>query len=123
MNELPDVVICNIANYADGTIFCCKFDKASDLWQQVELAFELEYYLRDTADFGMKWFVDFNAGKVNLFCFNNLITLVLWICWGSNCPIIAESISKKTGILIHSMSFFLLRLLFISINLLKRSCL
>ena len=76
MNDLSDAVICNIANYADGTIFCCKFDKESDLWQQLELAFELESCLRDTADWGRKRLVDFNAGKVN-FCFNNLITLVL----------------------------------------------
>ena len=32
INDLPDVVICNIAIYADGTTLYCKCDQASDLW-------------------------------------------------------------------------------------------
>ena len=39
INDLPDDVICDIAIYADDTT---KSDQASDLWQQLELAFELE---------------------------------------------------------------------------------
>ena len=39
---LPDDVIYNIAIYADDTTFYSKFDQASDLWQQLELASELE---------------------------------------------------------------------------------
>ena len=35
-------VICDIANYADDTTLYCKCDQASDLWQQLELASELE---------------------------------------------------------------------------------
>ena len=42
VNELPDDVICNIAIYADDTTPYSKFDQASDLWQQLEFAFELE---------------------------------------------------------------------------------
>ena len=42
INDLPDHVICNIAIYADNTILCFKCDQASNLWQQQELAFELE---------------------------------------------------------------------------------
>ena len=42
INDLPDDVICNIAIYADDTTLCSKFDQASDLWQQSELASELE---------------------------------------------------------------------------------
>ena len=38
-------------------------DQASDLWQQLELASELESDLRETVDWGRKWLVDFNAGK------------------------------------------------------------
>ena len=37
----------------------------SDLWQQLELASELESELQDTMDWGRKWLVDFNAGKLN----------------------------------------------------------
>ena len=47
-----------------------KFDQASDLWQQLKLASELESDLRDTLDWGKKWFVDFNAGKSQLVSFD-----------------------------------------------------
>ena len=50
INDLPDV-ICNIAIYADATLYP-KCDQASDLWQQLELASELESDLRDTAQTG-----------------------------------------------------------------------
>ena len=52
-------------------------DQASGLWQQLELASELESDLRDTVDWGKKWLVDFNAGKSQLVSFDGLITLVL----------------------------------------------
>ena len=45
INDLPDDVICNIAIYADDTTLCSKCDQASDLWQQLEFASELEYDL------------------------------------------------------------------------------
>ena len=38
---LADDVICNIAICADDTSLCCKCYQASDLWQQLELASEL----------------------------------------------------------------------------------
>ena len=63
INDLPDDVICNIAIYAHDTTLYSKCDQASDLWQQLELASELESNLRDTVDWGRKWLVDFNAGK------------------------------------------------------------
>ena len=50
INDLPDNVICNIAIYADDTTLYSKCDQASDLWQQLELASELESNLRDTVD-------------------------------------------------------------------------
>ena len=37
--------------------------QAFDLWQQLELASELESDLLGNVDWCRKWFVDFNAGK------------------------------------------------------------
>ena len=45
-------VICNIPIYADDTTFYCKCDQVSDLWQQLEVASELESDLQDTMDWG-----------------------------------------------------------------------
>ena len=70
INELPENVICNIAIYADDTTLYSKWDQVSDLWQQLELASELEFDLRDTVDWGKKWLVDFNAGKTQLVSFD-----------------------------------------------------
>ena len=61
INDLPDDVICNIAIYADGITLYSKCDQASDLWQQLELASELESDLRDIVDWDRKWLVDFNG--------------------------------------------------------------
>ena len=70
INDLPDDVIYNIAIYADDTTLYSKCDQASDLWQQLELASELESDLPDTMDWGRKWLVDFNAGKTQLALFD-----------------------------------------------------
>ena len=85
-----------------------QYDQAFDLWQQLELASELESDLQDTVNWNRKWLVDFNAGKLNWFRLTSLITLVLlmqkWMglflrknhllrCW--NCP----SLLKWTGAL------------------------
>ena len=70
INDLLDDVICNIAVYADGATLYSKCDKASDLWQQLELASELESDPRDTVDRGRKWLVDFSAGKTQLVSFD-----------------------------------------------------
>ena len=53
MSGLPDV-ICTLYS---------KCDQVSGLWQQLELASELESDLQDTVDWGRKWLVNFNAGK------------------------------------------------------------
>ena len=50
INDLPQDVICNIPIYADDTTLYSKCDQASDLWQQLELASELESALRDIVD-------------------------------------------------------------------------
>ena len=54
INDLPDDVICNIAIYADDPALYSKCDQASDLWKQLELAFELESHLREAVDWGRK---------------------------------------------------------------------
>ena len=63
-------MICGIAIYADDTTLYSECDQASDLWQELELASELESNLRDTVDWGKKWLVDFIAGKTQLVSFD-----------------------------------------------------
>ena len=70
INDLFDDVICDIAIYAEDTTLYSKCDQASDLWQQLELASELESDLQDTMDWGRKWLIDFNAGKTQLVSFD-----------------------------------------------------
>ena len=76
INDLPDDVICNIAIYADDATLYSKCDQAFDLWQQLELASELESDLRDIVDWGRRWLGDVNSGKTQL-GLTGLITLVL----------------------------------------------
>ena len=47
INDLPNV-ICNIAIHAYDTTLYSNCDQASDLWQQLEMASELESNLQDT---------------------------------------------------------------------------
>ena len=69
INDILDV-ICNIAIYADDTSLYSNCDRASDLWQQLELPSELEPDLRNTVDWGKKQLVDFNPGKTELDSFD-----------------------------------------------------
>ena len=130
INDLPDDVICNIAIYSDDTTLYSKCDQASDLWQQLELASELESNLRDTVDWGRKWLVNFNAGKSQLVLFDwskNTgaidvkmdgsvleektsfkmlgLTFSSKLDWGSYIVSVAKTSSKKIGALIRSMKF------------------
>ena len=130
INDLPDDVICNIAICADDTTLYSKYNQASDLWQQLELACELESDLRDTVDWGRKWLVEFNAGKTQLFSFDRSkntgtidvkmdgsvleektsfkmlgLTFSSKLDWGSYIVSIAKTASKKIGALIRSMKF------------------
>ena len=43
--DLPDDVVCDIAIYVDDTTLCSKSNQASDLWEQLELTFQLEFDL------------------------------------------------------------------------------
>ena len=129
INDLPDDVICNIAIYADDTTLYSKCDRVSDLWQQLELASEIESDLRDTVDWGRKWLVDFSAGKTLVLfdrskntcaidvkmhgsilegktSFKMLgLTFSSKLDWGSYIVSIAKTASKKIGALIRSMKF------------------
>ena len=62
INDLPDDLICDIVIYADDTTLYFKCDHASDLWQQLELAFELESDLRDSG------LLISMLGKLSWFC-------------------------------------------------------
>ena len=128
VNDLPDDVICNIAICADDTTLYSKCDQASDLWQQLELASELESHLRDTGLGQEVVFDDFNVGKTQLVSFdwsNNtgaidvkmdgsvleekssfkMLGLIFSskLDWGSYIISIAKSASKKIGALICSV--------------------
>ena len=132
INDLPDDVISDIAIYADDTALYSKCDRAPDLWQQLELASELELAsdLRDTVDWGKKWLVDFNAGKTQLVSFDRSnnngsidvkmggsilegkssfkmlgLTFSSKLDWSSYIISIAKTASKKIGALIRSMKF------------------
>ena len=144
INNLFDNVICDIAVDAinditnddtvsditiDDTALYSNCDQASDLWQQLELASELESDLRDTMDWGKKWLVDFSDGKTQLVLFDqsnnngsidvktngsvlkeNSSFRILGLTsskldWGSYTISIAKTASKKIGALIHSMKF------------------
>ena len=50
INDLPDDVFFDIIIYADDSTLCSNCDQASDLWQQLESALELESGLSDTVD-------------------------------------------------------------------------
>ena len=130
INGLPDDVISDIAIYADDTTLYSKCDRASDLWQKLELASELESDLRDTVDWGKKWLVDFNAGKTQLVSFDQSnnngsidvkmggsilvekssfkmlgLTFSSKLDWGSYIISFAKTASKKIGALIRSVKF------------------
>ena len=70
IDDFPDDVVCDIAIFADDTTLYSKFDQASDLWQELELASELESDRQDTVDWERKWLVDFSAAKTQLVLFD-----------------------------------------------------
>ena len=130
INDLPDDM-CNIAIYADDTTLYSKCDQASNLWQQLESASELESNLQKHCDRGKKGLVDFNARKTQLVLFDRSnnngsidvkmhgsvleekssfkmlgLTFSSKLDWGSYIISIAKTVSKKIGALIRSMKFF-----------------
>ena len=109
INDLSVDVICNIAIYTDDTTIYSKCDEVSDLWQQLELASELESDLWDTVDWGRKWLVDFNTGKsqlVQFYWFNK--TDAIDAIMAGSVPDKLDlflKLSKKIVGLIHFMKF------------------
>ena len=111
-------------------ILYSKCDWASGLWQQLELASELESDVQDTVDCGKKWLVDFSAGKTQLVSFDwsnekcsidlkmdgffleekssfkmLMLTFSSNLDWGSYIISVAKTTSKKIRGLICSMKF------------------
>ena len=70
INDLPDDVICNIVIYDDDPTLYSKWDQASDLWQELELASEIKSDLQDTVKWGKKCLADLNVGKTQLVSFD-----------------------------------------------------
>ena len=77
INELPDDVICNIAIYANDTTLYSKCGQASDLWQQLELASEIESNLQTLWTGAGRGLLISVLEKLRWFRFTSLITLVL----------------------------------------------
>ena len=94
-----------------------KCDQASDLWQQLELASELESDLWDTLDRGKKWLQCWeNATGFDLKMDGSVLDLKSSfkmlglnfsskLGWGSYIISIAKTASKKIGALIRSVMF------------------
>ena len=70
INDPPHNVFCNISLYAGDTTSYSKCDQASNLWQLLELASELEYDSQNTPNWVGKCIVDFSAGKTQLVSFD-----------------------------------------------------
>ena len=128
------------ALYADYASLSSKCDQASNLWQQLELASELESDLWDTVVWGRKWLVDVSAGKTQLVSFdwsNNSgaidvkrngpeeksslkmleLTFLSKMDWTLTLSLLLKLPPRKLEPWFVLWSFFLLRFLCISINL------
>ena len=77
INDLPDDVICDIVIYADHTTLYSKCDQASDLWQQLELALELNLIYETLWTRARSGLLVSMPGKLNWFRLAGLIALVL----------------------------------------------
>ena len=84
INDGSHDVFCNIAINADDTTCYWQCDQASYLWQQLELASELESDLLDTVDWHRKWLAHFSAGKTQIVSFH----------WSNNSGVIDVKMNK-----------------------------
>ena len=129
IDDLPDDVVSNIAIYTDDTTLYSKCEQASDLWQQLKLASEVESDLRDTVHWGKKGLLISMLEKLNQFCLTGLntgaknvkmdgsileekssfkmlgLTFSSKLDWGCDIISIAKTASKKIGALIRPMKF------------------
>ena len=69
INDLLDV-ICNTNIYADDATLNSKCEQASDSWQQLGLASEVECDLQDIINWSRKGLVDLNAEKSQFVLFD-----------------------------------------------------
>ena len=76
INDLPDNVICDIAIYANDTVLYSRCDQASDMWQQLELASELESDLPMLTRVRSGLLISM-LGKLSWFHLTGLIIMVL----------------------------------------------
>ena len=113
INDLPNDVICDIAIYADYTTLYSKGDQASDLWQQLELAFEFESDLQDIVDWGEKCSIDVKMGEFVLeekssfnmiVVINHLLTFSSKLDCGFYIISIGKTASKKIRALFYKVS-------------------
>ena len=70
-------MLSNSAIYADETALYFMCDQASDLWQQLELASQIESDVGDIVDWGRKLVLISMLEKRSWFYLAGLITLVL----------------------------------------------
>ena len=77
INDLPDDAICDIAICAEDTTLYSKCDQPSDRWQQLELASDLEFDLRDTVDWCRSGLLISMLEKINWSLLAGLRSLVL----------------------------------------------
>ena len=77
INDLVDDLMCNIAIYADDTTLCSKCDRPSDLWQQLEMAANLNLIYETVCTGAGSDLLISMLEKLNLFHLTGLITLVL----------------------------------------------
>ena len=69
----------NIAIYDDDTTLCSRCDQASDLWQELELAFELNLIYKTLwTEAGSTLFISM-LEKLNWYHLTDLIILVLLV--------------------------------------------
>ena len=77
INDLPDNVICDITIYADDTTLYSKCDWTSDLWQQLELALNLNL-IYETLWTGVRsGLLILMLGRLSWFHLTGLITMVI----------------------------------------------
>ena len=77
INDLPDDVICDIAIYADDATLYSKCDRVSDLWQQLEVALNLNLIYKTWWTGVKSGLLISMLGKFSWFHLTSLITMVL----------------------------------------------